>query len=229
MNPAASARRRPAVIAHRGGNGGPENSLEAVRSAIEAGADGVEIDIQIGPGGLPLARHDLPDPSRTGAVQEAGAALPLSVLLAVIQESGIALLIDFKSAGEPAGEAAALASALEGVERAGLITVSSFSVPFLDRFGGLAPGFDLVPIVSLRQNFPSPGRRRRWAGTSVLAAALLVNPLLLIALRRRRGRLLVWFAAMEWSPVVRVAAWLGAEAVIVSEVGRTLETLRTSR
>ena len=62
------------------------------------------------------------------------------------------MLIDFKSDGDPDHEAAILGSALAAVARPELIDVSSFSIPFLERFQELAPEFPLYPIISLRQN-----------------------------------------------------------------------------
>jgi glycerophosphoryl diester phosphodiesterase len=51
--------RRPHVIAHRGYTANhPENSLGAVRAALEVGAPGVEIDIQFTRDGVPVLLHD---------------------------------------------------------------------------------------------------------------------------------------------------------------------------
>jgi glycerophosphoryl diester phosphodiesterase len=51
--------RQPAIIAHRGASGrAPENSLEAVRLAVEAGADGVEIDVHASRDGALVVHHD---------------------------------------------------------------------------------------------------------------------------------------------------------------------------
>lgn len=50
----------PAVYGHRGSvRPGPENTVEAVRAAVTAGADGVEIDIRLGADGL-VVSHDYP-------------------------------------------------------------------------------------------------------------------------------------------------------------------------
>lgn len=48
----------PLAIAHRGGIGGIENSLEAVLSAAEQGADYAEIDVQLTKDGVPVLFHD---------------------------------------------------------------------------------------------------------------------------------------------------------------------------
>ncbi|MEM3086288.1 MAG: glycerophosphodiester phosphodiesterase family protein [Halobacteria archaeon] len=50
---------RPLVIAHRGASSvAPENTLVAFRSAMEQGADGVEMDIHLSRDGVPMVIHD---------------------------------------------------------------------------------------------------------------------------------------------------------------------------
>ena len=56
----------PLIIGHRGASEhAPENSLAAFRMAIEAGADGVEFDVQLSRDGVPVVIHDT-DLKRTG-------------------------------------------------------------------------------------------------------------------------------------------------------------------
>jgi glycerophosphoryl diester phosphodiesterase len=54
-----SPRERPLVVAHRGDSfHGPENTLEAARLALEAGADAWEFDVQSTCDGVPVILHD---------------------------------------------------------------------------------------------------------------------------------------------------------------------------
>ena len=47
------------VIAHRGASGyAPENTMEAFFLAIEQGADGIELDVQLSRDGIPVVIHD---------------------------------------------------------------------------------------------------------------------------------------------------------------------------
>lgn len=47
------------VFAHRGASGyAPENTLEAFALAIEQGADGIELDVQLSSDGIPVVIHD---------------------------------------------------------------------------------------------------------------------------------------------------------------------------
>lgn len=57
----------PEVIAHRGANQeAPENSLDAFRIAVELGADGIELDIQLTADGVPVVLHDPAMPVTAG-------------------------------------------------------------------------------------------------------------------------------------------------------------------
>ena len=47
------------IIAHRGVSArAPENTLAAIQMAIDAGADGVELDVQLARDGVPVVIHD---------------------------------------------------------------------------------------------------------------------------------------------------------------------------
>jgi glycerophosphoryl diester phosphodiesterase len=51
--------RRPAIFAHRGGCAlGPENTLAAFDVGLQAGADGLELDVRLSADGLPVVHHD---------------------------------------------------------------------------------------------------------------------------------------------------------------------------
>lgn len=55
----ARAASRVEVIAHRGFSGiAPENTLAAIRAAVEAGADRVEVDVLLTRDGVPVLLHD---------------------------------------------------------------------------------------------------------------------------------------------------------------------------
>ncbi|MBE3598536.1 MAG: glycerophosphodiester phosphodiesterase [Limnochordaceae bacterium] len=50
---------RPLILAHRGFSArAPENTLVAFRMALEAGADGIELDVQLSRDGVPVVIHD---------------------------------------------------------------------------------------------------------------------------------------------------------------------------
>ncbi|WP_193222337.1 glycerophosphodiester phosphodiesterase family protein [Alkalilimnicola sp. S0819] len=71
---------QPRLIAHRGDIGRyPENTLEGLRAAAEAGAQGVELDVQFSRDGEPVVIHD-PDLRRIGGGREQVQALSLEQL-----------------------------------------------------------------------------------------------------------------------------------------------------
>jgi len=50
---------RPLIFAHRGGAKlAPENTLAAFDRGLEAGADGLELDVRLSRDGLPVVSHD---------------------------------------------------------------------------------------------------------------------------------------------------------------------------
>lgn len=52
-------RARPLVFAHRGGCAlGPENTLAAFDLGVQAGADGLELDVHLSADGVPVVHHD---------------------------------------------------------------------------------------------------------------------------------------------------------------------------
>ena len=62
--------KKPLIIGHRGASAhAPENTLAAFRSAVEAGADGLEFDVLLAKDGVPVVIHDA-TLSRTGLRKE---------------------------------------------------------------------------------------------------------------------------------------------------------------
>jgi glycerophosphoryl diester phosphodiesterase len=52
--------RRPLVFAHRGGCAlGPENTIAAFDLGLQAGADGLELDVHLSADGIPVVHHDI--------------------------------------------------------------------------------------------------------------------------------------------------------------------------
>ena len=80
MRVVEALKRRPfSVVGHRGAAGqAPENTLRALREAIESGADAAEFDVQVTGDGVPIVFHD-EDASRVAGVS-------LNVRRAVLRE-----------------------------------------------------------------------------------------------------------------------------------------------
>ncbi|WP_101340093.1 glycerophosphodiester phosphodiesterase family protein [Cereibacter azotoformans] len=151
--------RRP--IAHRALHdpvaGRPENSLEAVRAAIEAGY-GIEIDLQLSADGVPMVFHDEhldrltaetgPLSARTAAelgripLRHGGGTIPTLTEVLGLVAGQVPLLIEIKDQDGALGPAvgaleAATAAALEGY--AGPAAVMSFNPHSVAEMARLAP------------------------------------------------------------------------------------------
>lgn len=158
---------RPLVIAHRGGDRiAPENTLPAFQSAIDAGADLIECDIQQTSDGHWVAMHDV-DMLRTTNVKEVfpgqltyrvadftlaelqqvsvgkpGVRPPtLEQILTLVTTSKVPALIETKVYGEAAAKSIlAVAAPFPGViepGRAGLVEFDSFDLATVKAFRAL--------------------------------------------------------------------------------------------
>ena len=59
LSPAQRASSRPLVFAHRGGRAlAPENTMPAFDAGLAAGADGLELDVQLSSDGEVVVCHD---------------------------------------------------------------------------------------------------------------------------------------------------------------------------
>ena len=153
------------VIGHRGAAAfAPENTLESIRAALDAGADGVEVDVRMSADGSLVLMHD-PDVSRTtngqGRVTELsvsalGALVPpvpsLDDVFATVPRDAL-LVLELKGhpweAGydpsEPVAHALAAALVADGERR---VVVSSFNPLGLGVIRQGAPGVHTAVLTS---------------------------------------------------------------------------------
>jgi glycerophosphoryl diester phosphodiesterase len=150
------------ILAHRGlpGADRPENTLAAVAAAVDAGADGVEVDLRLTADGVLAVSHD-PDLSRVTGLSASVADSTWACLDEAAATSGVRLarlepllalaagrrvVLELKK--PPPGPAAevrtalAVAGHLRSLQRAGLaldVTVSSFSPTLVSKVRGLLP------------------------------------------------------------------------------------------
>jgi glycerophosphoryl diester phosphodiesterase len=142
---------RTLILGHRGApREAPENTMRALRLAVEHGADGVELDVQPSADGVGVLIHD-PTLERTTAAAGEVRTLPWS-RLAVLRaggeplprieeaaawaaETGVFLNVELKSRG-------AEAPAVEAVRSAGIMRLtvfSSFLPEIVAEVGRIAP------------------------------------------------------------------------------------------
>jgi glycerophosphoryl diester phosphodiesterase len=141
---------RPLILGHRGApREARENTLASFARAMEAGADGVELDVQRSRDGVPVVIHD-DTLERTMGVRGAVSALDWPAIGQLTQArvpsleqaaawaaaAGAWLNVEVKSAGV---EAATL-RVIEGVGLSGRTLFSSFQPAVVAELGRLAPG-----------------------------------------------------------------------------------------
>jgi glycerophosphoryl diester phosphodiesterase len=153
---------RTRVIAHRGFSGAaPENTLAAVRAAIEFGADMVEIDVTLSADGYVVVLHDETldrttdgsgDVSRYSLAElrqldagtwfdseYAGERIPTLDEVLELVDDRILLNVEIKSEAVVRGVVGKVASALRAFGMTDRVVVSSFSPTALEEMRELAP------------------------------------------------------------------------------------------
>ncbi|MGH2784594.1 MAG: glycerophosphodiester phosphodiesterase [Actinomycetota bacterium] len=143
------------VIGHRGGAAiAAENTIAAIRAGLEAGADGVEVDVRLSADGVAVLMHD-PDVDRTtsgsgrvadlsaAALRELGVPSLDEALLAVPRDRLIVVEVKgtpWDPGHDPSEPAALLVGARLGAEGDRRVIVSSFNPFALAAVRAVAPG-----------------------------------------------------------------------------------------
>ena len=246
----------PLIVAHRGDpRRHAENSLAGFRSALDAGADAVELDVRLTLDGIPVVMHDA-DISRTtdgvGFVHEttleelrrlrlAGEAderpPTLREALHAVAERGGGLDIEIKNVpGDPAYEPEherTLEATLQELLREELrfVLISSFNPATLRRSRELAPK---VPTGLLIVDAVDPGPAldaARIEGHAYLlpsvAALTAAGPRLVADAEKAGVRIGTWNAD-DPATVERLRSW-NVAAIATNDPGMAAATLRASR
>lgn len=182
----------PDVIAHRGSSGiAPENTLAAVRDAIEQGASHLEVDVQrTVDGHLVLLHDDGParttdvaavfpdrrhDPVDTFTLAElrrldagswfgpefAGEPIPTLDELVALAGSRIGVLLEVKDPVRHPGIEHRLAEVLRGTD--GQVVVQSFDHDAMQRFAALAPRVPVGLLTEVRLSSAELSAAARYA------------------------------------------------------------------
>ncbi len=221
------------VIAHRGNSAeAPENTLAAIRSAIELGVTTVEVDLRRTSDGELVLLHDRFVQRTTngrGAIDrltwhqvrrlDAGnAAFPgeriprLAEALPLLVASAATLVLDVKS---PTRAPSSVGDLLRTLDAAGArqgVVVSSFDLAWLREFGSAAPD---VRLAELRV-WPPPWARFQPRATivSVFWSSVFLDPGLVDRIHAA-GRA-VWAWTVEDRRLVRRLERRGVDGVITS-------------
>ncbi len=236
-------RGRPWLIGHRGSpRQARENTLASFEAALAAGADGVELDVQLSRDGVPVVHHDATVIAPTGRM--ALATLPgaeirgttyisatgpyrVNTLGEVLAALGGRCLINVE-VKPPAPErrdavAAATVAAIRDVEPHGSILLSSFDAAVLEAV------HRLDAAVQLGFLFTEDADLRGVEGAPIYAAVTWLHPvheLVDTALmeRARTRQVLAWTADDE-DEITRLVG-LGVAAVITNQPERARPVMR---
>jgi glycerophosphoryl diester phosphodiesterase len=132
------------VLAHRGANRlAAENTVPAMRRALELGADGVELDVHRTADGQLVVRHDAESPAGVlGALTlaEIRSALPEVPTLAEVLDVCRGGLVNVEVKDPDPRAVDLLAGILDARGKVDDVLVSSFQLPTVDRVRAVAPG-----------------------------------------------------------------------------------------
>ncbi|GIW68263.1 MAG: glycerophosphodiester phosphodiesterase [Candidatus Parcubacteria bacterium] len=225
---------RMLILGHRGvcGKGVAENSLAAVAAALEAGADGVEIDVRVAKDGVVLLAHDrvcvfgangerkeVVPASQSASLRELGLA-SLDELFSFLREQRTVrgevpfLNVELKDVGSAKVVAARVRQALaEGWPEERLL-ISSFGPHALKALERALPPATLGIIAdACVEDLPRVARRNGW-GNVVLNAEWATPEV--VAQGRKEG-LGVWVWAPDDPELLREMFALPLSGVIVDD------------
>ncbi|WP_172592001.1 glycerophosphodiester phosphodiesterase [Subtercola boreus] len=181
----------PRIIAHRGASSvAPENTIASFDAALAAGADAIEVDLQLTADGVAVVIHDdrldrttdlvgsvadtdarslaSADAGSWFAPAFAGTRVPTfdNLIAWAVRHPETGWLLEFKGRWEERS----LAPELEKVRLAGMVprtVVQSFDVETVRALGATAPDVRLELLVSELPGLPA---RRAWIGAAEAAA-----------------------------------------------------------
>jgi len=221
------------VLAHRGGRGPwRENTLEAFRGALAAGADGVELDVRTSADGVAVVHHDA-EVEGVGPIASATAAelppwLP-TLALALEVSAGAAVNVELKLDAAEARTSAAgvMADAVVPVLAGARcdVVVSSFWPEALVAASGGDGGLALALLVHPALDVAEALVRARGLGCAALHPHLSQVSADLVAQAHDLGLGVTTWTANDPSEVDRVLA-AGVDGLITDDVGAAVAACR---
>ncbi|HUI06722.1 MAG TPA: glycerophosphodiester phosphodiesterase [Verrucomicrobiae bacterium] len=225
---------RPLIIAHRGFSGRyPENTLPAVRAALDLGVDFVEIDVHETRDGELIVFHDYRLKRICGvrgkvrdatlsAIKRLNSQVPTLAEVLRVCRGRARVLIEIKRA-DPR-KVAALINKL-GMERE--VIVFSLSVPRMRTLAEAAPHVARFGLIARNLRFSLHALRRGGPGGPTLhvrgvalSRRLVTAPRVVQEIHRRGWKLFVWTVNRE-SEMEQLARW-GVDGIITNHPDRAL-------
>jgi glycerophosphoryl diester phosphodiesterase len=225
---------QPHLIAHRGDSQhAPENTLAAFRSAIAAGADWLEFDVQMTKDGALVVIHDETVDRTTngsGPVRELtlaeiraldagnGQQVPtFAEAIALAKQAGVKILPEAKSPHLYPGLEAAMLQILAEVDYLDKTAIQSFNPQTLETLKTLNPNLIVCPLYG-------PGQFK-WAGPQPgqativcpMAEMVILFPWKLNQARAEGKEVFVWFGLIEHPLTMRLLLAMGADGLMVDD------------
>lgn len=223
----------PAIVAHRGASAThPENTRAAFDAALAAGADGIELDVQLSRDGVPVVYHDRTLTRAGGgrryvssatadeiaALATGGEPVPTLRDVLVRYSPRTRLLVELKvhrrdrDAGRISRLAEAVARELDAAGCAARVFALSFDLDTLVLLGELSP----ATATFLNRGRPRPRRRaleRCLAPVAGLSVDVRIVSPELVATAHAAGKpVLVW--TCNHRPAVGAALASGADGIL---------------
>lgn len=228
----------PQLIAHRGDSRrAPENTLAAFRSAVAAGADWLEMDVQMTKDGALVVIHDETVDRTTngsGAVRELtlaeiraldagnGEQVPtFAEAIALAKESNIGLMPEVKSPHLYPGIEAKMVTAIESAGYEEKTALQSFAPQTLETIKTLNPRLQLCRLYG-------PGEFSLSDSTPIvcpMAEMVALYPWMLRQAQAEGRQVFVWFGLIEHPLVMRLLLAFGADGLMVDDPATLTEIL----
>jgi glycerophosphoryl diester phosphodiesterase len=234
----------PRIWAHRGDSAHQvENTMEAFAAARAAGADGIELDVQLSSDGMVFVFHD-EDLKRLAGRDARVASMPWSELskvslsgarmprLADVLDASRELEVNVEIKSSGAGRAGALPAAAVRVIRdlhaSDRVLVSSFDPWALVQVHAVAP--ELATAYLFHSKLPMPARRgwlAPWIGASAMHPEHVLCSAAQVAAWRRAGYAVNVWTVDDPATLRALAAW-GVDGVFANDPAAARRAITSS-
>jgi glycerophosphoryl diester phosphodiesterase len=231
MEAGSPMKKRPLIIAHRGFSGRYlENTLTAVRAALELGVDLVEIDVHETRDGELIVFHDYRLKRICGvrgkvrdttlsAIKQLNPQIPTLAEVLRLCRGKAQVLIEIKRA-----DPRKVAAIIEKLGMACEVIVFSLSIPRMKTFAEAAPSVPRYGLIARNLRFSLHALRSTLHVSGVGLSRRLVRSQRVVQDIHRRGwKLFVWTVNRE-SEMEKLARW-GVDGLITNYPDRAARTL----
>ena len=235
---------RPVAIAHRGGAAyAAENTLAAFQSGIAAGADWLEMDVQMSHDGHLVVIHDTTvDRTTNGSGRVAdltlaqlqaldagsGEQIPsFAQVLELAQATNSAIMPEAKSPDLYPGLEMKIVQALDAAGYAERAVVQSFDDASLAQLRELSPDLPLCALYGLGHFDLSGPQPANAQAVCPMAEMVLLYPWMIRQAHDDGRTVYVWFGALEHPWTIRLLLEFGADGVIADDPGLVVAALQS--